>query len=227
MYQRDIPHLPVKIDRDQFVEIIFHLGLIHRHGYDTIVASVQLGDMFISYPTQETNRIISSSSDMSNIMNGPVPRIYSSELAYTVTVVAAKANEDYGYMNIKDAIIDTDNSYVLKIEREIFVMLNFHVKIRNFITIIGSLLYDKIHHLLLGSGFWDLSKQICMDPVLLNMNSQTLILGIIILSRHKKLRASHDNRHRIFTDIMVQIAKEYELDLSDLLREYVSLNLLN
>jgi hypothetical protein len=233
MYQRDIPHLPIKIDRDQFVEIVFYLGLIHRHGYDTIVASVQLGDTFVSDPKiqlQDTaNYEIQSTTicDQSNqveIMNEPVPRIYSNELAHTVTVIAAKANEDYGYMNIKDAIIDTENSYVLKIEREICVMLNFHVKIHNFITTIGVLLYDKVQHPLLGSEFWDISKQICMDPVLLKMTPRTLILGLIILFRHKKLRASHDNRKRIFTDTMMQISKEYELDLSDVLKEYVSLN---
>ena len=49
MYRRDIPKLPTPISRDEFVELVFILGRENSHGYDTIVAAVQIGDHFISY----------------------------------------------------------------------------------------------------------------------------------------------------------------------------------
>lgn len=227
MFQRDIPHLPIKIERCQFVNIVFALGLIHRHGYDTIVTAAQLGDMFVSYSGARTpfTDCFNNSSDNAkfiDILSNPVPQEYSEELAYAVTVIAAKANEDDGYKSIEDAIVETGNRYVLKIEYEICMLLNFHVKIHNFITVIGMLLSHK-ECVILGSGFWDLSRQICMDPILLKMNPLTLVVGIILLCKSRKLRAIRDNKERVFSDIMTQVSKEYELELTDVLKEYIAI----
>lgn len=54
MYSRDMPKLPVSISRNEFVELVFSLGYENSHGYDTIVATVQLGDYFVSYSGPRT-----------------------------------------------------------------------------------------------------------------------------------------------------------------------------
>ena len=222
MHQRDIPKLPTKIDRKEFVDIIFDLGLSSMHGYDTIVAAVQLGDKFVSYSGSRIsfNDTRFGSYDI-DIMNQPVPQEYSAELAHVVTIITCKVNEDNGYMDIKEAIYETCNSYVAKMEWEICELFNFNFKVNNFITLIAALVcHKKDEPITLDSGFYDLSKQICINIELLNMNPFTLVAGILILIKHKKLRASRDNKERIFKNIMVQLAKEYEVELSDVLREY-------
>ena len=226
MHQRDIPKLPTKIDRKEFVDIIFDLGLSSMHGYDTIVAAVQLGDKFVSYsgPRISFNDIQSGSSDI-DIMNQPVPQEYSTELAHVVTIITCKVNEDNGYMDIKEAIYETCNSYVAKIEWEICILFDFNLKVNNFITLIGALVcHKKDEPITLNSAFYDLSKQICSNLELLNMNPFTVVAGILILAKHGKLRASHDNKERIFSNMMIQLSKEYEVELSDVLREYKSLH---
>ncbi|CAH6419425.1 Hypothetical protein HVR_LOCUS620 [uncultured virus] len=54
MYQRDIPKLPTKITREEFVNEIFNLGHDSNHNYDTMMLAVQVGDYFVDYQGPRT-----------------------------------------------------------------------------------------------------------------------------------------------------------------------------
>lgn len=214
MYERDTPHLPNAITREEFVDHVFDLGLRHYHSYSTCIAAVQLGDQFVTFTGKLIPFINESFPD-----NECVPQIYSLELAYITTVILAKYCEDWGYKCTKQAVIDTDNSYVIKMEWEICRMVDFHIKINNFMTVMGELLWDdtKQWHPM----FWDLSKEVCLNPILLSTRPDVLILGILLLWHNKSLKAMRSYKERIFRDTMICIAHEYEVTLEELLRAYI------
>lgn len=268
MYQRDIPKLPKTITRDEFVNIVFDLGHRHQHGYDTIVASVQLGDYFVSFKgernpffllsraekrsikdllkknTQVKGAIYNLNTDI--LLNSPfrekleqkpfmyelVPQIYSTELAYVVTVIMAKSNEDDGYRWTDDAVSDTNNRYVIKMEWEICMLLNFNIKVHNFITLIGHIICttlnddEKTHDLStfkLHSMFFDLSKEICLNRDLLAKDAKVIVIGCILLNQAGKLRAQRTNKERTFREVMMKISREYEVDIGQLLQAYINI----
>lgn len=261
MYARDTPRLPIPISRDQFVKIIFELGYLSEHGYDTIVGSVQLGDYFVAFsgprePFIELTReeqllmkkeqliaegkesdmglegritdVILSARNPKTFMDELVPQVYSNELAHVVTVLVAKYNEDFhhGYRSINLAVFDTGNYYVRKMEREICTMMGFNLKVHNFISVIGALIidYDAKVFRRLGSVFWDISREICLNQKLLSLNPLNVALAIFLLGRAGKLRALRTNRERKFRKLMKTIAREYELDVSDVVRSYIQLH---
>lgn len=258
MYQRDIAKLPVPIDRTDFIELVFDIGREHRHGYDTIVASVQIGDWFVNYKgernclrpltnqerliveeekleiSRKTNiRYFDMSSDVEDecinkvvsqrqqdeIMDKLVPQVYSTELACVVTLIACKCNEDFnsGYCHTDAAVSDTMNCYVVKMEWEIFDLLGFGFKVYNFISLIGTFLETPQ----LGSVFWDISKDICLNQPLLTKNPQTVVLALLILGRRGQLRAVHKHKERMFQETMKKLAHEYELDIRSVLQAYI------
>jgi hypothetical protein len=225
MYQWDIPHLPEKISRQEYVDIIFNIGHKHRHGYATIISAVQLGDFFVSFTGPRISVSNNNDSyDLYDIMNELVPQVYSIELAYVTTIITAKFNEDYGYRNTALAMNDTKNRYVVKMEWEICILIKFNVKIYNFISVIGNKLYTDSNigrFRNFGPQFWDLSKDVCMDRELLSMNPKALICGFILLVRYDKLKASIQYRKRKFYNMMKQISYECEVPLIDILREYI------
>jgi len=263
MYRREIPKLPIPISRDNFVELVFDLGRENSHGYDTIIAAVQIGDYFVSYSGDrvpfrplsqaeknlfeiqekrfgwQLNETILDLGDEMKLMNDIlanrdritfmdelVSQIYSVELAHVVTVISVKCNEDFdsGYDSIKDAASDTENSYVKKMEWEIFTLLGFKFKVYNFITVIGILLIrNNEHPPRLGPVFWDISKEICLNRNLLTKDPRTIVLGILLLGRAGKLHAIHTHRERIFHELMKKLAHEYELNLSEVLQAYITL----
>lgn len=272
MYQRDIPKLPKIITRDEFVNIVFDLGQRYQHGYDTIVASVQLADYFVSFKELRHPFILLNKSEkislesvckrnphltkirgnfsvhkyrdllltspfkeqveQNTFMNELVPQVYSIELAYVVTVIIAKYNEDDRYKWTDDAVADTNNRYVIKMEWEICMLLNFHIKINNFITLIGDIIWHTLTEeqkyssplsFRFHSMFFDLSKEICMNQSLLAKDSKVIVMGCILLHKMGKLRAVRTNKERLFNEVMVKISKEYEVDISDLLHAYIKL----
>lgn len=224
MYQRDIPKFPVKINRREFVNYVFDLGRRYNHGYDTIITSVEIGDKFVSY-TGHRESYVDQKYYCHDIILNLVPQEYSIELAHVVTVIAAKCNEDFGYERTWSAMADTQNRYVIKMEWEVCMVLGFRVKINNFISAISDILCH--HHIvdskILGSVFWDLSKDICMNQELLNINPVVIIMATILLYKCGKLRAIRSNRERTFLNIMQQVAHEYEVPLIDVLRSYISI----
>lgn len=254
MYQRDIQFLPIKITREEFVNIVFDIGLQYCHGYDTIIAAVQIGDKFvstikdntcdISIPIDKDGYISSSNDDNASYDDDDedifatndelqvnkcanslsiTERYYSNELAYTTTVLVCKANEDDGYKSIETAVTDTGNGYVYILEWEICHVIGFNVKINNFMTFIGRLLDIIGITSVLPSVFWDLSKDICMNIELLKINPLTILIGCILLNHMGKLKAIRTNKERVFHNIMVQVSKEYEIDLEELLRKYIDI----
>jgi hypothetical protein len=165
-------------------------------------------------------------------MDELVPQIYSEELAHVTTLIIAKYNEDHGYIHTEYAISDTNNKYVIKMEWEIYMLLNYHVKIHNFITVISNLIpeiFDKTspmdnnipYHF--GSIFKDLCMQICIDRNLLCKDPRILVIATIILYRRGRLKAIKINKKRIFCEIMYEVAREYELNIIDVVREYTKI----
>ena len=218
MYQHDIPKLPTPITRNSYVDLVFDIGLEYSHGYDTIVMSVEIGDAFVLYKGNRSPFIPTAHTNF-EIMNQLVPQEYSIELAHITTVTVAKFNETGGYQSTRNAISNTENCYIAKMEFEIFEVIDFHINRSNFITVFGNLLpHTNQKHL--GSVFWDLSKAICLDYTLMQMNPYTLILGTILLNKHGKLKAVSDNKYRMFQTLLTHIVEEYELTYSDVIHAY-------
>lgn len=230
MYRREIPHLPNVTSRKEFVELVFDLGLRLEYGYDTLITAVEIGDRFISheghripytsYKKDQQNKL---TSDQIKIITELVPQVYSRELAYVSLVISADINEDDGFQ-IEKAAEELENGYVYKMQWEISMMNNFCIRNHNFITLLVSLIPDKKY--VFDRMFWDLSRVICMDETLLHTNPITITLAIIILIKRDKLRAQKQYNQRIFQTLMIQISKEYEIPLSDLLLEYIKHKLL-
>lgn len=215
MYQRELSHLPIEITREEFVELAFELGRCYNHGLDTTVAVVQLGDYFVNFQGER------NSFKCDNFLE-PISQIYSVELAHIITVIIAKFNEDFGYRSTKEAIIETGNRYLIKMEYEILRLINFHVVINNFITLIWNLILsvDNNHKLSLSSAFWYFSKEVCINKELLSKDHRLIVLAVIILHKKGQLKAVKDNRHRIFEEIIIQTSIEYEIESVDILRAY-------
>ena len=258
MFQRDTPKLPIPVSRGTFVDLVFDLGKENSHGYDTIIAAVQLGDYFVSFTgprviyrkLMEVEKIkynteklaLKRSLNLRNLDYGqkgqiinkileerkptfidePTPQVYSVELAHVVSVIAAKCNEDFSGYRTHEAIFETDNCYVVKMEWEIFSIIGFRLKVYNFITVIGSIIAEIFgveRSPYLGSQFWDISREVALDPKLLEINPQTLVLGMILLGN--KLKALRTHRERIFSKTITNLVQEYELRAEDILQAYI------
>ncbi len=199
MYQRDVHVIPIEILRDEFVNIIFDIGLEYYFGYDTLITAVEIGDKYVNFDHQ----------------------YYSDELAHAVIVIASKANEDDHYTSL-NAKIDTNNGYVISLEWKVCEILGFHIKNNNFITFICKFL-NPLTKPTLGSVFWDLSKDICMNPKLLSMDPLVILTVCILLNKIGKLRAIQNNKKRVFSTIMDQISFEYDININDLLKKYIEI----
>lgn len=219
MYTRDIPKLPNEMSREKFVDLVFDLGSTYNHQYESIVESVMIADRMISYHGMRYLFNNLPKINKIDIMCEPIQQHYSIELAHVVTVIISKVNEDTRYDTIA-SINNTDNIYVLKMEWEICLMLEFKFRCHNFMTDIGCLLYENFHTQL-SSIFWDLAKDICMNKNLLQMSTTTLLTGIVILYQHNLLKAIRTNKERYFFTTMFSIASEYELDLISVLKAYI------
>lgn len=238
MYQREIAKLPTEISREDFVEKIFDLGFDQNHEYDTIMLAVQIGDFFVKY---DGHRIPHTSWKRKEIVESKLskrdPRCdpdgiadilaiqkYSDELVHTVTAIASDYNEDDGY-DIAKANVNCNNGYVFKLEWEICSILEFHIQPRNYIRAIGQLIYhkhqyEKIRHL--APIFWDLSKDICLNHQLTIMNPNTVLLGIVMLYKRKRLSAIRKYRCRRFSTLFKNLAREYELPIGKILQAYIA-----
>ncbi len=217
MYLRDIPRLPIEISRSNFVNEVFELGTFHQHGYHNIIASVQLGDFFVNYPHPRTYifqpftpKEIDLWEDHQLLLTKPCPQFYSIELAHVVTVIISKFNEDYGYHKTFDAISNTENRYIIKLEYEICNLIQYQIKIYNFITIIYNHITDPTRHL--DSFFLDFSKYICLDPILLSTNPYILLSCSIYLHQKNKLSPFFIHNQNNFITLMTNLIIEFDLD---------------
>ena len=227
MYRRDIPHIPNIIPRNKFVDEIFQLGLNLGHGYDTLITAVIIGDNFVSfngerspYKYYKENNRDKLTEEQIKLINELVPQEYSRELAHVSFVISSNLIDDWGYP-IEDAANELNNGYVYKMQWEICMINNFHFSNDNFLSNLFTLIdYNNINNI--SDMFWDLTKHICMDMSLLYASHSIIILAIIILIKHDRLRAKTDYHKRIFQNIMIRTSQEYEIPLNTILQAYIS-----
>lgn len=192
MHSWDLVTIPNCIDRSIFVEEIFELGLIYEYGCDVLVAAVQLGDEYV---------------DDKN-------KYYSIELAHASLVLVTKFSYDDHY-STDNALSITENKYTVLLEWEIFT--SYHIKIDNFISFIGRYYKD-----VLPAIFWDLSKTICSNKSLLNINPVTILCGCLLLLNNNKLKAVREHKERLFRQTIIKLSKEYEIEVNDILSRYIN-----
>lgn len=215
IYKRHIPHMPKKIKRDEFISIVFEIGFRNGHSCDTVMIAVKIGDYFISYKGSRTSYCGSSNDP---IMLDIVPQYYSEELAYTVSILSAKFNEDGGcYNKTSIAAFDTNNYYVYKMEWEIFEVLDYHIKPYNIIPYIDFNFQP-------GFRPWirDFCQHICLYAP--DWKPTTVIIAMIILSKYKTPSFIKKNRQRRFLNLAQKISHEYEISLSDFFISYIKIH---
>lgn len=193
MYCWDIVTIPIPINRSTFVEEIFELGLNYEYGCDILVAAVQLGDKYVDNEG----------------------KYYSIELAHASLVLITKLSYDDCY-STSIALDVTENKSTVLLEWELFI--HYHIKVDNFISPIGKY-YDNI----LPSIFWELSKTICLNKSLLDINPVTILCGCLLLLSNNKLKAVREHKERMFRAVINRLSKEYELEVNDILTKYIDL----
>jgi len=190
--------LPKEITRKDYVELIFEIG--YEYSYETIYTAVELGDKFVEHEQSS------------------IPQIYSTELAYVVLSLVAKAKEDFNFYCTKTALRETKNSFLINMEWKIGEMFGFCFNSKNFLTLASSLVCcDKLY-----SGFFDLTKEVCMNKKLMKTNPRTLLCGILLLIKKRKLKAPKLHRWRLFSSLLMKASYEYEIPLKDLIDGFKS-----
>jgi hypothetical protein len=222
MYQWQIPKLPTEINRDHFVKNVFDISNDYNHGFSSMVQAIIIGDDFVNHKEQRTPYIFQD-KDITDEFNELSAQIYSDELASVVVLITGKLNEDDGYTKTKQAIYDTNNIYVVKIENEIYKLYNFNLKIDNFISVLGKLNSSLQTNLQLSNMFVDLCKIICMNKSLLYCNPATIILALFILNKKKKLSIMKNYRYKIFETLLCNISLIYDIPIDNILTSYRNL----
>jgi len=219
MYLWQTPKLPTEIDRVQFVEKVFDISNEYNHGFDSLVQAIIIGDDFVNHQAQRTPYIFQD-KDITDEFNALSEQIYSDELAYVVVLITGKLNEDIGYTKTKQAIYDTNNIYVVKIENEIYKLYNFNLKIDNFMSVFGKLNSSLQTNLELSNMFVDLCKIICMNKSLLYCRPCVLILALFLLNKKKKLSIMKNYRYKIFETLLCNISLIYDIPIDNVLSSY-------
>ena len=145
----------------------------------------------------------------------PAYKIYSQELAHSSLLLACKFCDDYGYIYSKEASNDIENGYVYKLEWEIFLNLNCHIR------------YPKLGHIFINTKFnYLLAYELLKLPQIWNINPLTILLTLKLLG--PKLKIYRIYRFMNFCQICKIIERDYELDISLIRREFINLeNLIN
>lgn len=202
MYQSSLIKDPINITREEFINTVFNIGMEYSHGYDTVVSSVILGDMFV----KNSN-------------------VYTLELAHIVSVLMAKCNEDSGYLSTKKALANVGNKYIIQLEWKILKMFNYSIKFKSFINLFNELILfcSKGYKFQTLSGFfYDLSKEVCINQLLF-LNPKAIIIGTVLLYKRKKLKALRMYKERIFKEIIVRICDEYDIELDLFIKTYINI----
>ncbi len=150
MYKCNIPDV---VCRDAFVDMIFDIGEDYEVGYDTMVNAVKIGDDFM-YSTYKKQRFVLYNKDIKKMyktfhenenemiqFNSDHPCIkyvdknYSIELAIVCIVISSKLNEENCTLQtIYFAERYTLNSYVIKLEWEIYLSIWKIMALENFVS---------------------------------------------------------------------------------------------
>lgn len=207
MYNYEKCFEPLEITRNEFIEKIFTLGSENNHGLDSIIESVQLGDLFVNNTKDYIPYVYNKKIGSNNFtFIDKSEQIYSNELAHIVTIIIAKFNEDNGYNNTFRGIMDTSNFYIVKIERDICNIINYTVKINNILTYYYSIFPFQY----LNSDFYYIFKDICHNKEILYSNPFTIIISLLLLNKHNKLKSLKYKRFDIFCKFILKL--EYELE---------------
>lgn len=230
MYIKNTNRLPIKIPRDKFVDIVFELGFTHEHSYESIITSVEIADTFVHHKGQRTPFLITSpklkkklkKQVNDDIMKKCVSQHYSKELAYVVTIIVGKSNEDDGFDNITDAVEEINNIYLYKMEWEVSIIIGFTVKVKNYMTFISKIIIDSSfqQHYNVSKFFYYLSKVICKNKTLLSANPATIVLALKLLHRRGKCKIYRQTKTTQFGDLIDLITKDYDLDIMKVIRAF-------
>jgi len=246
MYQREIPHLPIKISRQQFVDEIFVVGMDCGYGCDSIMTAVDVADYFVSYEESRTpytgwqfgQQTKKENYLKYNFMNEVVPQVYSRELVYVIISVISMANEDSNN-NISNWVYHLSNAFMYKMQWEVCMLLNFTIKIDNFMSNISNCIWSlrdtntikdsegnimwnsRSDPVAVNSIVYDIGKLICSNDKLLQINRATILVGILLLHKYNKLKATYDYKSRKFLIMMKAISSECEIPLSTVVQSYI------
>lgn len=230
MYKWLTPKLPTIITRKDFVTLVFDICDQIRLNYDLIIHVIEVADKFVDYDGDRISSLlllkksyILENFSYREMIQHPVPQDYSVELAYVTVNIVAKAMEDFSHSRTITLAQNLENYYVFKMEREICDIINYTVKPKNIMSFIGCLIWKQPHDSkhVLDTLFWDLSKVICHDKKLLYSNPIAVLMGIIILFKKNKLSTVRENKYRTFITFIEMIAFDYNLDVRDILSEYI------
>lgn len=141
---------------------------------------------------------------------------YSLLTAHTCLVLASKINEDDMY-TAEMAKNDADLDIIAK-EWEVCQKLDFNLRRVNFITFLG-LIVDQ--QMILPEIFWDISRDICLNKEVMNMNPWTILTGILLLYKHGKLKGVNNYQKRQFNLIMTDLAECYGVNKDNLIKAYI------
>lgn len=232
-YRRDIPDLPEVISRQEFVEELFDVSFLNSLSYDTTILAVQLADFFVNFIGKRKiytgwKRKNKSSErhpryDPYEIADNISHQIYSIPLLHTCLAIASAYYDDI--YTIEMANIKTNNAYVFKLEWELCSMCDFTIKPNSYFKIIDLLLnHIPINNNTkdLGSTFFDLTKTICLNKELLNVNPFTIILAVKMLFRRKKLKCYNESKFGRFVKLFYLVSVCYDLSITDLIRTFKS-----
>jgi len=218
MFEHDKIITPVFISRNAFIRILWVLPTSYKHALDTTMLAVELAERFLKDNKTEDAQ-------------------YCKELAYAVTVIAAKVNEDYGYDNINKAVFDCNNSYVKELEWRICDRLNYSFQTRNFASFVAFHLtefhltgttYFKMGINSLGVDFKYLFTYISLHPTLLTVNPFTILLALKLIS-NKRYKQNKCLCHIFWTArdatlgaLFETISRRYKLPLEKVIRAYIT-----
>jgi hypothetical protein len=184
--------------------------------YDTVVPDL------IEYDNENDAPNSLPKESIEPILLEVVPQCYSVELAYVVTVLIGKFNEDNGLRFTKTAIDEVENCYIQKMEWEIYFLLHHTIRVDNFVTTMCNCLGDRVRsQRILPSVLFDICWDICLNETVLGMSHRTIITAIIVLGRRKQLTSVTKHRERRFAAIMLKLSEEYEIDYPHILQAYI------
>lgn len=213
MYSWSTIRCPEQIPRREFVHTCFDYGEECGQGATTIMSAVILGDSFVKFIGPDHS--------------GALDRVYSRELAATVIVIMTKVIDDHKPSIMLSALQHTSNHAVIELERQICRLLNYEFPRHNIITRMWNICAQPADAVGRDLSLWFncLALEICSKPFLLDANPFTLLMAITLLRRRNKLNADTSYRRISFVALMSAAAYDFELDLTQFVREYVNLKI--
>jgi hypothetical protein len=209
LYTKDILKEPEETSRNAFIDEILYLGITYGHNCDTILSAIQIGDIFCR---NKANMVVWKSSSIK--LDRPAPKYYSIMLAHVCTLLACKQNEDFCYSDTSQVCRELDTKFVVKLEWEIFISLNYKLPRPTIVTNIASIL-----------GYSQAKEQLYLeltpDLAMLNLNGISILslsCAIMWLYKKRKLKAHTRLRERKFIKMIKIINTDYGIVIPDIIK---------